>query len=648
MIRYAERKHTIRNEVIEFTRNNFPEMFAKLDYLNAPDVFKYGQITGEMMSGKSQMIGAYCLASVFVFEQTTFVFPNSSDQVVQMCESIDNLNTLWNNHMRERHDFVCPLEILCASDLKEDDNGRLVDVDMVRHDLAVDDDECAESKKVVVCLADTIQLSRLVKLHKMFFHDGVFLKYRAVFDESHSSMFHDVKRKHTVEYLTYTDDELTTTLNCSDSTHYLIENAEQTVGVSATPLNNLFGDNYQVSFIVQVLPRAGYRDLLSLTFVPTAEWKGDAHTNPEIRRYLSVLASRPALDRDNSPGLMLPHIPRVDMIQASSFKVDHFRIEECVRAAHPNDFSTIIFNSEEVVLRFPETVAEYIERNLGGKVEYSTGHRSKTARMVDGRIRIDVHTPINKCLDIFTQLGLTRFDRILIICGRRIAEAIRVNSSDYTLALSSEFFSPSKSGTWDKKAQMVRAVGYRKYNATIEIWATEKDHADVIKAYMANQELVKKLTERFQFYKLDPTGSYDILTETRVCRGKLPRGGLCKTRAPFSKVSGNTDDLEKSVDDYTKEIRRTAENVDDGAEDGVWSDEGEGKKISKIQKFKNGTVVGQVYTREQIMDIIENAGYEQPSSILSSFSKERNSSTSVKRYGEFLLRHVDGDSFERI
>ncbi|MEI6188545.1 MAG: hypothetical protein WCP46_08695 [Alphaproteobacteria bacterium] len=127
------------------------------------------------------------------------------------------------------------------------------------------------------------------------------------------------------------------------------------------------------------------------------------------------------------------------------------------------------------------------------------------------------------------------------------------------MAITDEFIRVSKTATWDNACQALRIVGYRHHDTRMITWCTEKFHEDVIKTYKINQELVKKLNESFCYHKMDGKSSYDVLSEARICKGKVPRGKLCKkVKMPMEKITGKTDDFLESVDSYRKDIDRTA------------------------------------------------------------------------------------------
>jgi len=215
------------------------------------------------------------------------------------------------------------------------------------------------------------------------------------------------------------------------------------------------------------------------------------------------------------------------------------------------------------------------------------------------------------------------------------------------MALTEQFFRPSRNMKLDSLMQALRIVGYTNNSSWPKnVYMEEKDITDVIRQYNLTMDCVEKLENDFMRKDFDESysTSMEIMSDMRVCSVKIPKRNLCSgpkgnLRTTVRVVKGDKDDLRTTGKEFVKQIAIKLEAVK-GETDNTTT-----KRGDKINKFVKSTKVGNLYTHEQIISIIEKSGYLQPSSMLYSF---QNNKSDAKFANNYLLKQNKDGLYERV
>ena len=563
----TERTSKTINTALEFIRREHPDIYLHRDFIDNPQLFKNSTITADMGEGKTN--GSIALAhyrSAILDTVSIIALVNLGD-VPQLKLSLARYNADLAKFSKETGHPYNPLEHLVAGDLSVDKRGEIVDPCGIGANFS----KSRSQAKIVITIVHPTQLVRTARLlYQSHSVDGPrapgVRPVSLIADEAHLTLFPHEQDLNLVPDETYED---TDTWQHKASAYEIITQVipaamASITAVTATPANNLFSDIYPVSFIIRLSPRPNYRNVLSLQYdiIADKQKKVAPADDQELHRIVRVWASDPVLAKEDY-NLAADH-PVFGLIQTSHLAVDHDAIEAHIHDNHPDKFVTIVHNHHGSRVRLPRDVLTKTGASLSCKDEEKT----YTADLdEEHRLTFKDSVPLHSILQAIRDLG-DSVTHLVLIAGAKVYQGRRINSTDFSLALTNEFLRDESSV--DLALQKVRAVGYRPDNRYIRVHCSRQLHHDLITAYKLNKEVVDKLitalNSKTRLIARDILDSVKVLSGLEVATAKLPAKPMCslmkrkdhtKVKLPMSKVPKSTDDFAAAASDYTLDIHRT-------------------------------------------------------------------------------------------
>ena len=264
--------------------------------------------------------------------------------------------------------------------------------------------------------------------------------------------------------------------------------------------------------------------------------------------------------------------------------------------------------------------------------------------------------------------GVDKFSHIFIKSGKFADRCRSYVSIDGAWHLTHEYSGDYK--TLPGAIQGMRLLHNRPDSIPLTYFATKKTNKNIRKGYLHQEEQIERLK-----MEKDNVFTSKRINEEKWCKDKIPSLKLCCESTINSnfridkknKLKG--EDGYKPVLVYNNELNKiiTFENLKKAVneiftgEDRMKFSEGQkpcdmkaelketyddsNKSITKQSKqslFKTKTKISEVYSRDRILEILEECGYMQPSSILSSFSNPKET------YGKYVLERLFNGNYKRI
>lgn len=550
----------IRNIFIEYIRAEYPDIFCKMDFINNPELYKYGIIHGDMLSGKTDAILVLSLYSALTDIVPIISVPKSGD-IYQIKKSVCDFNARWISYLHKKNGKVkpeieCKLQFLDAFELEVDVRNNIKNASEFLRNFRKN---AVKIPSVIFTLHHSIQLGRLHQVVKQISEArcaGPIRSYSMFFDECHRTLEPDTVGVYE-KPLPKVGSSNFPALNIGDSVKRLIDNSTQIIGISATPFKSVFSDLYPITYIIALRPKNGsihmgeYRSVSHLEYFHIRDIKDmEPHEDPDLHKVIAELSTTPPLTSEINIRLPEKQLPYITLFQLSRLKEDHEKVYDYMTKNYDDKFNIVVFNSGAVKIKFTKNVVDSIK----GFINYFNGKKlMKTDVSAEGVAYLDLGTPIHNVLDIFTIIGVEKFERINIIAGDKLREGIRVNSSDYKLSLSAEYIRDESN--MDNALQKLRIVGYRRHTGTLKVWCTKRFHSDAIKSFYITHEIVDKLNQKYHYGDVET--SVDILKNTKISATKLPKNKLSKEKMPMVKVKTDKDDFSISAIEYTKLIKQS-------------------------------------------------------------------------------------------
>ena len=240
--------------------------------------------------------------------------------------------------------------------------------------------------------------------------------------------------------------------------------------------------------------------------------------------------------------------------------------------------------------------------------------------------------------------GVKKNSHIIILSGYMAGRGISFVSEDYKWHLTDEYLVMSKSADEPELIQKVRLQGIYKDNIPLTLYTTDDVQKDLLKATVRMEELTKACKDNIE------SDCKKLLTEIPVMKEKFTKRDMTKNvTIKMNKVRQNTgwstqiyqgkdfipDDMLHSYGlaiSSSERDRFREENKYEEQDDLGVVDENLAKTIDDINKIitgkkttKEAIFLSQInpymeYTKEEILDMIKESGYQQPASIFSSFT----------------------------
>ena len=407
--------------------------------------------------------------------------------------------------------------------------------------------------------------------------------------------------------------------------------------VSATPITNLMKDEIEAGAVIPLNVPEYYKSILTFNLRRLPR-RAEVSKNGEdpfqrdrnLRRYLRDLARTAPYTID---ALRQLH-PVISLIRIGTDVNPQLRVAEFLYERYGDRVVTITYNGSGygTTMRgrnLPERSFRLKEN--GSSSVYSRGVHTFRS---DANIG-DVLTYLHK------NGGVPRFPRIAILAGKMADRGITFGSSNYSECeernltpwhLTEMYYIASKSTTQADLLQGVgRLCGVFKDNIPLTLFSNVCD--DVIKAYRVQEELIKRAKETALSCAEQRMGK--LLPEVPISAYKTSRRKMAKVNCPINKV---VNDQEFGGEDWEVGVIPEA-HFGDGIREGDPEPVEERKepeeienrlrKINNILSGSRNTKLSvllasiqpfQEYTKEQLLFLIENAGYKQPSSMFSCIS----------------------------
>lgn len=539
--------------------------------------YPYGLLYGEQQSGKSD---AQIAIARFKIERG--VVPVQvlckSEDVKQYIKSLKEYDAKMGTATRW----------VLASDLR-DKKSKLINTEKIISAFVARD----IPPPIILLLCHGIQLGRFYRLTRIIEGEKTGKReFCMIMDEAHKTMFPERKEVMTSEMITdfIINSSEHTDVRKMDAVPLLMSISEQTIGVTATPSRNLNTTEYPINFLMILQPTDSYVSFKDLKYRHIDELPSDfdkeTGNDEDLKDFLREFSALPPLSKADYPDLKREKKPLLALVQVSAYSKRHEIVwNMAVKDKDVRDAcAVVVYNSISCRIRFPDSCVEYFKENILeslGKVKFEKNV-------------LHVNTTKTVCYILDICQALPMLDRIVFVAGNRLREGIRVNSSDYEIAITHEFL--RHSSTLDVGMQKIRAVGYRYDKTPVEVWCTQNLHLDLIKAFILNHEVLKYLLKKVE----DDKSSLNALSGKKVFTQKIPELPLCKGDlllvATYTKTS---DDFGDTIDMYKEAIKKgmkgkRIDNIDDFFEETATT-KTKGFKADKDETLNE--ITGKEYTR---------------------------------------------------
>ncbi len=267
------------------------------------------------------------------------------------------------------------------------------------------------------------------------------------------------------------------------------------------------------------------------------------------------------------------------------------------------EFLVIVFNYDGMFMYHHEYLPEYAGEHQG---KLLVGHR-----YVPDELKVKKYgTKTNKCSigDVLQALkdcasrGEYVHTHIVIISGNLVGRGLNIVSNDFKYHLTHQILKVSDESTCSDLIQSIRLLGNYNDDIPLNLFCLPKEGVNLKQAHALQQRLFEGADLH------DATTSMrNLCDEINVFVGDIPRRKTTrKCRAP-------TWNMVATREEQYGEIEREIEG-------GYVATTLNSSRNTKIFKFLRSINPYQVYSGAELKELALNAGYQQPSSIISSMS----------------------------
>lgn len=540
----------------QFLKDNYPHVIKCKEYLLSN--LKFGQLYGEMMSGKTKTMIAILHFYNLNNRSAIIVLQNLND-VDQFESSINEYNKECKTYYKEKGwDFI-PFKYELASSLELGDDFDIGDPCNLKNAFKID-----KKSFTIVSISHPVQLFRIFKLlYQEIGIDGCFKSYCMVYDESHLTM-HPVKSILKLEEIDEPENVKSwnhsfRSLSKYECITHLISHSDQVIATTATPARNFFSNQYSFKFIISIKPKESYRDVLSIQYniIPDLQTKIDE--DKSIHTIIKELSEKEIYDKEKYN--MTRNHPIFLFVQVSRFKKNHYLIRDYILNNHEDKFVIITHNNDGTEVHFTSRISKYIRDNLNNHVEIKYGYkvRKTESQQLDKNNEVVFlpEVPITSILQFCANLPEHLLERIVFIAGDRVRQGRRINSEDFSIRITHQILRDSNSKC-DNAMQKLRIVGYvYDDRPPLVVYCTNDMHRNIITNIKNTRDILDKLEVTLN----SNTNALEVLESCQMSKQKLGTTQMCKTKVPMKIVDEDIDDFKLSVDDYIEDFQNTVESI---------------------------------------------------------------------------------------
>jgi len=479
----------------------------------------------------------------------------------------------------------------------------------------------AEYPRIIVCLANSIQLNKII--------DAVSTVKGSSFE-----LYIDE-----VDFIDYGESDV------SESLNKLKKLAVRTYGITATPLDCLLSEELKSKDNIRIKPRSDYRGYFDFQ-VRTLDINPDVSALNKIASYQEILKSDSNLK------------PYLD--EFSNSKLD-FAVK--LNKYHPN----ICLLKNTIINENQDALFNGISKNYGNKLAIIVYNGKGIAIYYDGMQDTKINNVIVKpkkytsielpdVLQYFKDTNENKFKRILIISGLICGRCISVVSRDYEWHLTDMYYVPANSTPIPELIQSAgRLCGRNKGKSHLTLNCTLKVARALYSGLSFTNETIIRAVDN-PLIKED--GCEDTLKNSvlnvPILKNKMPVGRDLTSKVKIKKNMFNLvkeNDAGYDLKDYDfkriikhiEENKKNNENIINNIEEiGVEEYERLTKKMfpkwsngnSKICRFMQNLDPSKIYTKNEFKVFCKTYDINDPSHLMS-----YNRSTS-KGYGK-IINKVD-------
>ena len=271
-----------------------------------------------------------------------------------------------------------------------------------------------------------------------------------------------------------------------------------------------------------------------------------------------------------------------------------------------------VFGKEFVVMTYNgEGVYLYSPFDIGRTISETHGSEPKLAYLAD--IHNVYHYKdmgIHQVLQYLKNLNRPdRITHIVIIGGQMVSRGLNIVSTDYQWHLTHQIYKVSAQSTCAEDIQGCRIFGVYRDNIPTKLFCLQKDINNITQAQQLQERIYEGANSFSQFHQL--TESLPELCEKiKVFKGLIPRKRTTKKCAEplWNRVSKREyqyedEKMEQEYDNYNYVMERVTSNGN-----------------TNISKFLQKIQPNRQYTKDELLNIARDSGYQQPASIISSMT----------------------------
>jgi hypothetical protein len=387
-----------------------------------------------------------------------------------------------------------------------------------------------------------------------------------------------------------------------------------TLGVSATIMDALIkNDNVHANHIVQLPIPDDYKGLSNLVFVPiTGSYTGVVGKpilraeNEDLAQYIDTFSKK--------NGWMLEDVlyPNMSLVTVARCVDVNRTVQETVRQRFPS-IASILFTGEE--MRMVVHGVSYLPK-VFKNVSQSCIVLPGLSMAPEGFVSSSDKPSIRQCIQWFKNQGAAQFPRIMIFASDNVAgRGISFTSSDHAWHLTEQFFLTSASCDEPELIQKIRLCGRYRDTMPLTLYTTSDVWEDLNKADRRLEEVMDRVTSA-------PTTSKDTIDTLTMNKAKFTKRDMTKNfGTPIEKTDMWADDEDHDGYDVpvdvsdTDKIRSTIHRHFASLKSG---------KSTKTSTFLSLLDPSGEYTREDLLALLGEAKFDNPTSILLSFLKKKD------------------------
>lgn len=435
----------------------------------------------------------------------------------------------------------------------------------------------------------------------------------------------------TVPYVLFIDEVDAVDFGSSVKMEFILDLKQQawcTFGISATIMDTLFRENITPDHLLVLNVPQNYRGILNIKTVPffsddflfSSKKNDNLSDIPELCAFIDNYIHTNHTDDTNDTN----HTPKICLFNICRCIEPYYRLQTDLSHKYPN-LTTLVYN--------------------GQGVTYKKGEEEWTKKIT-----------ISQALQ-FVKENKKDHHPLLIFSGDLAGRGISFVSEDYQWHLTDEVLIVAESTDEPDLIQKIRLCGCYDDDIPLTLYTTEKTINDLKKAFYRQEEYISECLK----YKENKKICRSIICDYPMSYSKFTTRKMTKDHVayPLNKVKKNTGwsyDLESYEHQEHKKDKKDKEK-DEKKEEKEKEEKKEEKdnkdiiiKINKKMTREQPTIesiflsmlnVEMEYTTDELIDLLEKAGYQQPKSMFKVMTTPDKEIKNKKRYGTHYFDRVD-------